>query len=176
MINTNAYKELPFTMQLDWRTGNTLLNFHQIQCKVTITKEIIEAAESNRKLFEAHGGVPMIRQGNIYQNQFNIVKVVDITSENYDNDLAEREDTRCGNIDIIGVPDYTEGIFVINTANEVFLRDTIAYSLIRHRMVIYADLSCKDISYKAMLYDKFSETFAPKDLIAEGLNEQQAEE
>ena len=56
MINTNAYKELPFTMQLDWRTGNTLLNFHQIQCKVTITKEIIEAVKSNRRLFEVHGG------------------------------------------------------------------------------------------------------------------------
>lgn len=171
MINTNAYKALPFTLELDWRTGNTLLNFHQIQCKAVVTKEALEAIAGNRRLFEVHGGVPMIRQGNIYQNQFSIVKVVDITSENYDSGLAEREDARVGDIIIAEEPEYDKGIFVINSANEVFLRDTISYSLIRIKMVIYADLSCKDISYKAMPYDKFIETFAPKDLIAEGSND-----
>lgn len=175
MIHTNAYKELPFTLELDWRTGNTLLNFHQIQCKAVVTKEVLESIAGNRKLFEVHGGVPMIRQGNIYQNQFSIVKVVDITSENYYADLTEREDIRCGSIKIIGVPDCEKGIFVINTKNEVFLRDIRSYAFIRHKMVIYADLSCKDILYKAMPYNKFAETFAPKDLIAEGLNDEQAE-
>ncbi len=165
-MNTNDYKTLPFTTEIDWRTGNILLNINSIGCKLSLGDKDIELIQACKKLYISSGGEDPINQGDIFKTETNIVKVLDITSQNFNPSAKEYPDTRFGYIRLEYIEELNEAIFVINDRNDVFLEDIKTHEKIKEKMVIYINLNDKEIVYKAMPYNKFIELYTLDSLIS----------
>lgn len=161
----NEYKSYPFDIQLDWKTGNVLLNITDKQCKIELNKDTVKEIQNLFDLYEKNSA-PCVRQGEIYKTSSAIVKVLDITSENYYSNSPQTTDTKTGYIKVIDVFNCEEAAFVINADHEVFLRNVKNGNYIKKKMVIYADLTDKFICFKAMPYSLFIKTFKHENLIS----------
>lgn len=160
------YKSLPYTIQLDWRTGQVLLNIHSINCKLVVDEATIKQIQNCNDLYNKHGGIEPVKQGDVFQDNCNIIKVLDITSEDYFNSYEERLDTRFGHVQIDYMNEYDEAAFVINTKHEVFLRDTHTGKIIKEKMVIFIDITKDELEYRAWPYNKFLEFYTLDKLIS----------
>lgn len=161
------YKSLPYTIQLDWRTGNVLLNIHDINCKLIINKDMFQQIKNCIELYNSNGAVEPVKQGDIFQDGNTIIKVLDITSEHYASaSLNAREDTNFGYINIYGLDGYEKAAFIINSNNEVFLRDILTNEIIKEKIVIFIDITSKKLIYKALPYNKFLEIYTQDKLIS----------
>jgi hypothetical protein len=52
MIDTENYKEIPYTSQIDWENGNVWLNNHITKEKIVITPKVFESIKNSFELIK----------------------------------------------------------------------------------------------------------------------------
>lgn len=50
-MNTKDFKEMPYTIEIDWETGNVWLNIHTSQEKIVITKKDLNSIKRGFDVF-----------------------------------------------------------------------------------------------------------------------------
>lgn len=81
----NTHKELPYTVELDWQTGNIFLNIPSIDSKLVIDKKNFDSIKSTISMSNNRNLLRTIKAGDTFciGNVDVIYKILDVTSLSY---------------------------------------------------------------------------------------------
>lgn len=81
----NTRKELPYTVELDWQTGNIFLNIPSIDSKLVIDKKDFDSIKSTISMSNNRNLLRTIKQGDIFYvaNETVKYKILDVTSGSF---------------------------------------------------------------------------------------------
>jgi len=81
----NNLKELPYTIELDWNTGQIFLNIPSIDSKLVIDKRTYDSIESTMNMSRNRDKLRMIKPGDVFYvgNESVQYKILDVTSTTF---------------------------------------------------------------------------------------------
>jgi hypothetical protein len=136
----NDLKELPYTIELDWNTGQIFLNIPSINSKLIVDKRGFDSIRDTMNMSEKRHLLRTIKPGDVFYvgNEIVQYKILDVTSTDYTK-FDENTDITEDVIDLVTKGVHTGVILCVNHSKEethVFLIDAANCELVKGKFVV----------------------------------------
>lgn len=136
----NDLKELPYTVELDWNSGDIYLNIPSIKSKLVLDRREFDSIQSTIRMSQGRAYLRSIKPGDVFYvgNEMVQYKILDVTSEDYskfDEDTDVTEDV----IDLVTKGVHCGVNLCVNHSKEethVFLIDAANCELVKGKFVV----------------------------------------
>lgn len=136
----NELKELPYTIELDWNSGNIFLNIPSINSKLVLDKKAFDSISNTMNMSKNRNLLRSIKPGDVFYvgNKMVQYKILDVTSMNYAK-FDENTDVTEDVIDLVIKGVHTGVNLCVNHSKEethVFLIDAANCELVKGKFVV----------------------------------------